>query len=520
MQNKARLIYFFAFIKFLLPFILQNSLYEPHRDEFLYLTEAHHLSWGFMEVPPLLSLLAWITNFLGNGFFWIKFWPSLFGALTFVLTGRIILSLGGRSFALLLAFLSFIFSGYLRVHFLFQPNFPEIFSYTLIAYSVIRYIQTDKNGWLYITGISAGLGMMSKYSVLFFIAAVLFGLLLTKHRKVFGNKHLYFASTIGFLIFLPNVIWQATHHFPVFFHMNELQQNQLKYISPVSFLINQFLTFLPVFFIWPSGLWFVSVTKSGKEYRFLAWAYGFVIMLLLLMHGKDYYALGLYPPLLAFGAYHFEQFTTGRFKVLRYVAILFIVASGLWIIPVLLPVMEPEKLAGLYEKTGAKNTGALKWEDQKNHPLPQDFADMLSWEEMAQKTARAYSMLNPEEKRHTLLFCDNYGQAGAVNFYAKKYKLPEAFSDNASFLYWLPDKVPVDNILLVTDDKNEMQHDFIKMFSSAMLVDSITNRYARENGSLIILLKGGNDSFNKMFIEKLEKDKAMIISGKREHRHS
>src|ERR1019366_4986349 len=119
-----------------------------------------------------LSVLAWITNLTGNGLFWIKFWPSLFGALTFILTGKIILSLGGRSFALLLAFLSFIFSGYLRVHFLFQPNFPEIFFDTLIAYSVIRYIQTDKNGWLTITGISAGLGMMSKYSVLFFIAAV------------------------------------------------------------------------------------------------------------------------------------------------------------------------------------------------------------------------------------------------------------------------------------------------------------------------------------------------------------
>ena len=350
--------------------------------------------------------------------------------------------------------------------------------------------------------------------------AVLFGLLFTKHRKVLGNKHFYFASFIGLLIFLPNVIWQATHHFPVFFHMNELQQTQLKYISPVSFLINQLVMFFPVFFLWPAGLWFVGVTKTGKPYRFVALAYAFVLILLLFLHGKDYYALGLYPPLLAFGAYHLEQFTASRFKVLRYVAIIFSIASGLWILPMLLPIMQPEKLAGLYEKTGAKNTGTLKWEDQKNHPLPQDFADMLSWEEMAQKTAKADGMLNTEEKRHTLLFCDNYGQAGAVNFYANKYKLPEAFSDNASFLYWLPDKVHVDNILLVTDDKNEMKHDFIKMFSSAVLVDSITNKFAREYGSLIILLKGGNDSFNKMFMEKLAKDKAMIISGKREHNHS
>src|SRR4051812_26374379 len=75
-----------ATVKFVLPFLLQDSFYDLHRDEYLYLAEARHLDWGFMEVPPLLSLLAKLTQLMGDGFFWVKFWPSFFGALTVLVT--------------------------------------------------------------------------------------------------------------------------------------------------------------------------------------------------------------------------------------------------------------------------------------------------------------------------------------------------------------------------------------------------------------------------------------------------
>ena len=122
MNNSNRLLYLLAAVKLVLPFVLQNGVYEPHRDELLYLAEGHHMAWGFMEVPPLLSVFAWLTHLLGDGMFWIKLWPSLFGALTYLITGRIILLLGGRSYALFLGFLPFALGGYLRVHYLFQPK--------------------------------------------------------------------------------------------------------------------------------------------------------------------------------------------------------------------------------------------------------------------------------------------------------------------------------------------------------------------------------------------------------------
>jgi hypothetical protein len=265
---------------------------------------------------------------------------------------------------------------------------------------------------------------------------------------------------------------------------------------------------IPCVFIWLTGLWGLLFVKTLRDFRFVGFAYLFVIILLLVGHGKIYYSLGAYPVLFAFGAYQLERLTTSRARVWRYACVLIPAILGILIIPILLPVFQPGKLAEFYRKMDTKSTGALKWEDLRNHPLPQDFADMIGWEEMAQKMSRAYEMLDSNEKKHTILFCDNYGMAGAVTFYAGKYRLPGAYSDNASFLYWLPQKMHIDNLLLLTDDKNEMQHDFIKNFSSAVVTDSITTPMAREHGDLIILLKGANNEFNQMFKEKIAKDKA------------
>jgi hypothetical protein len=106
------------------------------------------------------------------------------------------------------------------------------------------------------------------------------------------------------------------------------------------------------------------------------------------------------------------------------------------------------------------------------------------------------------------IYCNNYGMAGAVNYYAPKYKLPAAYSDNASFLYWLPSNINIKNFVLVTDDPHEEQHDWAKGFKQIIKVDSVTNFYAREHGDYIYLFKGADENFRKFFREKIAKDKA------------
>lgn len=506
MRKNNGFIYFLAIVKFIIPYLLQSNVYEPHRDEFLYLAEGHHMAWGFMEIPPFLSIFAWLTHLFGDGIFWIKFWPDLFGVLTFIVTAKIIQSLGGKAFAIFLAFLPFVFGIYLRLFFLFQPNAPEVFLWTMMAYSLIRYIQTNKNYYLYIFGVSVGLGTATKYSVAFFLVSILGGVLLTSQRKIFLNKHLYFAGILAMLIFMPTFIWEYNHHFPIMVHMKELQRTQLQFISPGDFLKDQLLMNLPCVFIWIGGLFFATFSSKGKNYRVFAWAFIFVLALLISFHGKNYYALGLYPMLFAFGAFHLEKFSEKRSRFWRYSFVLIPVLLGLTFVPISLPVAKPAELAELYQKMGIVKTGALKWEDLQNHQLPQDFADMLGWEEMTQKMAKAYNSLDSNGKAHTFLFCDNYGEAGAVNYYRYKYGLPEVYSDNGSFLYWMPRNIHLYNLLLITDDQEEMEHPFVKYFSSAVVTDSVTNIYARERGTLIILFKGANEAMNKMFSEKINAD--------------
>jgi hypothetical protein len=510
MRQKYLLLYLLALLKLVLPFFLQNGAYEPHRDEFLYLAEGRHMAWGYMEVPPLLSVFAWLTNLFGGGFFWIKFWPSLFGALTYLVVGRMVLAFGGRSFALLLSFLPFVFGAYLRTNYLFQPNSLEVFFWTLLAYALVRYVQSNdarSERWLWLAGIAAGLGMLSKYTVLFFAAGLIGGLLLTPQRRLLRNRHSLYALAIAFLLFLPNLLWQWRHGFPVVYHMNELQRTQLQYISPVTFFTEQLLFNLAVIYIWIHGLVFVGFSRDGRPYRFIGWAFVILLGLLALCHAKGYYSLGVYPILFGFGAVRLERLMVKRRYFLRYVMVAGSLVGGYAFIMIGLPVMPPQQLAEHYAKTGlARSAGALRWEDLKDHPLPQDFADMLSWKEMTRKVAAVYATLDAGEKSQTLLFCDNYGQAGAVNYYGPLYGLPPAYSANASFVYWMPaDYFHYNVLLLVTDDQQEMQHPFIHEFASAKLMDSITNPYAREYGSLILLLKGPSPAFRKAFVDKINK---------------
>ncbi|HWK03458.1 MAG TPA: glycosyltransferase family 39 protein [Puia sp.] len=503
------LIYLLALVKFILPFLLQNRVYEPHRDEFLYLAEARHLAWGYLEVPPLMSLLAYFTNLFGGGLFWIRVWPSLFGALTYIVVGRLILHLGGKGFALALGFLPFVCGYYMHVHYIFQPNFLEVFFWTLMAYGLMRHIQTNKPRGLYIAGIGFGLGMMSKYSVAFFFVCLMLGLLLTPERKVFRNRHFYFALLISLGIFLPNLIWQAVHGFPVIRHMKDLQSQQLGKVSQIGFLRDQLLFNLPGLFIWMAGLYWSCFSPHGKQYRFASWAIILVLAFLTIAHGKSYYGMGAYPILFGTGAVALEHWTSYRRYYLRYALVIFSVVTGVFVNMIALPLLPPKQLAAFYaERPIFRQLGFLQWEDQKDHALPQDFADMLGWEEMTERIGKVYYSLDDTQRTQAVLDCGNYGEGGAADYYGPAFHLPPAMGHAASYLLWTPeDFFNRDVFILITDDRDDIHADWIKEFHSASLVDSVTTPYAREFGSYIILLKRPSEKFRKQWRDHNESRK-------------
>lgn len=493
-----------ALIKFILPFVLQSPVYELQRDEYLYYQQGQHFDFGYLENPPLLSYLGMISYWLGGSVFWVKFWPSLFGALTVITACLITIEFDGKKFAQFVIGFGVMTGAYLRVHALFQPNILDVFFWTLSIYFIIRYTKTLQDKFLYAFAIAMALGFWSKYSVVFIAAAIAIGLLFTYHRKIFAKPIIYKALLLCIIIILPNITWQYFHNWPLVHHMRELQETQLQFLNPVDFIKDQLLMLMPVLIVWIGGLIWVF---RKKEFRFLGWAYIFVIILLILGSGKSYYSLGVYPVLLAAGAAAWEKFSVTR-NWLRYIIMISIIALTIPFIPVLLPVWKPGKLASFYQRNSMGKLGILKWEDRKDHSLPQDFADMLGWKELAEKTEKFFNSFPDSTKAGVVIYCRNYGQAGALKFYGTDdYFTSRVISDNGSFLLWIPDRLWFNHLIFIGRRTPDKKDEVFRHFRSATIIDSVTNIYSRQLGDKIIFFRDADKQAGQIAQEGLKEMK-------------
>ncbi len=490
-NNYSSIILLLAAIKFVLPFILSHPAFELHRDEYLYYEQGQHLSFGYLENPPLIGFLAFISSLLGGSFFWVKFWPALFGSFTLLVTAGIVKELGGKLFAQIIASCGIILTAYLRIHFLFQPNILDIFFWTLSACYLLRFINTERDRYLYLLCFALALGWWGKYSVLFIVAAIFISILLTKHRTILNKKHFWLAAGLGILFILPNILWQYFHNWPLVQHMDELRDTQLKYINKADFIKEQLLMLLPVLFVWIGGL--VWLLKN-KAYRIIAFMFLAVIILLMLGSGKGYYALGAYPMLLAAGGVWLENISVKRTWI-RYASVSLILILSIPFIPILLGVENPQNMAVTNKKMHLEKMGLLKWEDQKQHPLQQDFADMLGWKELAQKSENIFQQLPDSIKKNSIVYCRNYGQAGALKYYAKNDLFKrKVMCDNGTFLLWIPEKTFFKHLLLIGRRMPEEDDEVFQHFEQVTVVDSVNNPLSRQHGDKIIFFENGTDS--------------------------
>jgi hypothetical protein len=165
-----------------------------------------------------------------------------------------------------------------------------------------------------------------------------------------------------------------------------------------------------------------------------------------------------------------------------------------------LPVLSPEQIIAKKEQFDA--LGLTRWEDGQLHEIPQDYADMLGWRELAGLVDSAYTMI--DDKAHTLVHCDNYGEAGAINFYGHPYS--EALSMNADYIKWYPlDAYEIRNVILVSDpfDDDPERSREKKFFEEVIFIGEITHPYAREKGCRVHLLKGSKVSVNDILREEI-----------------
>ncbi len=504
MNKKSLILLLFVLLKFLLQYYAINPVYELHRDEYLHLDLGNHLAWGYTTVPPITGLISFIIISLGKTVFWVKFFPALFGALIIVLVWKIIEELEGNLFALVLGATGVVCSALLRINTLYQPNSLEYLVWTLVFYTVVKYIRTEDSKWIWMTFVSFGIGFLNKYNIAFLMLGFLPALLISEHRKVLLDRTFYFAMALAFVIVLPNVIWQIKHDFPVVTHMQTLASTQLLNVDRMGFLSDQLLFFTGSMITLLAAIAAFFVYPPFKKYRIIFWTYVFVIAIYFYFRAKSYYAIGLYPVLLAFGAVYLEHLLKKGWTVyLRPALLLVPVAVTFLLFPVIVPVLSPEQIIAKPEMF--KTLGLLRWEDGRDHELPQDFADMLGWKEMGKLVDKAFEGVNKDER--TLVQCDNYGEAGAINFYSKN-KTGEALTIDADDMYWYPlDEGEIVNVVLVKgpwdeDPERTRERDLVE---SLELIGEVTHPYAREKGAKVYLLKGAKVSVNEILKEEIDK---------------
>lgn len=490
-----------ALLNILIHLLVYNNL-EYHRDELLYFSLGMHPAFGYATVPPMIGWLAAVMQWIfGTSLFAVKILPALLsGAFTLVAIS-ITKELGGRTYAVILTGITLLVMPFaLRSFYYFMPVAFDIFFWALITLFFLRYINTGKDKWLILTGAMAGLGMLNKYMIALLVVCLLFSLILVRDFSIFRKKAFYFGIVCGLIIFLPNIFWQISHHLPVINHMKELNETQLKHVSHSAFLIEQLMNPFPGTIILIPGLYFLF---KEKKYRFMGVTAALVILILLILRGKSYYTNGIMVYLLAGGAVFFEKIIRKlALKIILPVLLILIFFPG---VPFGIPVYKADGLVTYFKylEDHYGMTIGRRFEDESIHSLPQDYADQIGWEELTKHAAEAWRQI--PEKDKAIIYCENYGQAGAINVIGKKYGLPEPISFNESFYYWLPRSFDPDiEYAIYINYENEMGDDVKDLFSDIKFIGQISNIHAREYGTSVWLCSHPNRSFNEFWSERMK----------------
>jgi 4-amino-4-deoxy-L-arabinose transferase-like glycosyltransferase len=489
----------------LIHFFTYNNL-GFHRDELLYLALGRHLSAGYWSNPPLIGIISYISQLLpGDSLFTTRLIPALAGALLIILTGLTARELGGKGYAQILACVTISTSLLiLRGFSMLQPVPFDILLWSLILYLFLRYINSSKPVYILLIGVTFGLGMLNKYMVIFLAAGLAIAVLPTQYRKLWINKYTGYALLIAVLLFLPNLVWQINHGFPVMIHMKELAEDQLVNVKRINILIDQVLMFTIGSVVWIAGLIFLLKSENAKKYRVFGYTYLAILFIFLLLRGKSYYMAGLYAFLFAAGGVCWEKVLKPIWTKIVFAVMLVLIS--LPIVPGGIPLMPADKLADYFSRmppqTGIE--ALLRWEDGKTHPLPQDFADMLGWDELGNIVINACDTIH--DKNRIMIYTENYGQAGAIEHFGKSYGLNEVASFSDNYFLWIPDTIPSNKDLFFYVN-DELGSEINSLFVCIDSLGSITNPFAREQGTTVYLCRSPRADFGRFWARRVREVK-------------
>jgi 4-amino-4-deoxy-L-arabinose transferase-like glycosyltransferase len=445
-----------------------NHQYGFHQDELVVLDNANNLDWGFIEYPPLTPFLARIElTLFGLSLVSARTFAALAHSIVLVLTGLMARELGGRRSTQILAALAAAIApiALIQGSLIQYVTFDFLWS-VLIAYLVIRLLKSeDPRGWLPI-GLVIGLGMMTKYTMVMFVAGLVGGVLLTDARRYLRSPWLWGGVGLSLLVFLPNLIWQIQHQFISLEFLSSIHARDVEIGRADGYLIEQFVFCTNPFVIpfWIAGLVYYFRGEAGKRYRVIGWMYVIPFLIYLFTQGRSYYLAPAYPMLIAAGAVVWQgwldRMSIQRVRLMQGVTWTVIgigaVISGALALPIA-PINSP-----LWDVTSE---------------VHDTFTEQIGWHEMIGTVAGIYADLPEEEKSRAGIFTRENDEAAALNLYGPEYGLPKAISGSDTF--WLRGygDPPPETLIIV----GYSQEDVNSAFEQCELAGMITNPYGIEN---------------------------------------
>jgi hypothetical protein len=446
-----------AGISFLVHVLVGNN-YGYFRDELYILAMSQHPAFGYVDVPPLVPWITLIPRILtGNALWAIHVISALFCAGTIILTGLMARLLGGKGWVQGLAALAsatalvFMANGSIYAYDVF-----DVFWWTLCATILIVLLRDERPQLWLAFGVVAGLGLLTKETILFWGFALVVGLLLTPQRRLLFTHWTLFGGLIAFSLVLPFLIWNVANGWASFQYWANYSANHSAGGTPLDFLINQVLGMNPLsVLLWGAGLWYFFSAR-GARYRVFGWAYLMLLALFIALQGKSYFLAPAYPPLFAGGAVLVGEWRVGfRRWIMAYAVLL--AACGVLLAPAVMPVLPPTAYTQVYGRSGS---GGAQQESGDVYGLPQALADRFGWEEQVALIAQVYHSLPLNEQRIACIFTSNYGEAGALVQFGGRYHLPEPISGHNAFYLWGPQGCTGQVIITINIPPQEAAHGF------------------------------------------------------------
>ncbi|MCW8808969.1 MAG: glycosyltransferase family 39 protein [Rhodanobacter sp.] len=406
--------------------LLANGQYGFHRDELAVLDDARQLAWGFVAYPPLTPFLGHVELALfGTSLTGFRFFAAVAQCLAMLLAGLIARELGGRRGAQVIAALataSMPFSLLAASQFMYVGF--DLLWWVLLAWMVLRLVNSGNSRWWLAIGAAVGLGMLTRYTMLFCVAGLVAGVLATPLRRQLTSGWPWAGVVLSLLLFLPNLLWQINHDFVYLDFVRHIHARDIAIGRTDGFFVQQLFANASVFTLplWLGGLGFVIFAKDMARYRILAWLYLVPLALFALAQGRGYYMAPAYPMLLAAGAVALERWHARLHqqpaRALRLGSWIVLAVAGISSAAIGLPLAPVNSVGWRISRAAHDN-----------------FAEQIGWPDLVDQVATIYRALPEGERARTGILASNYGEAGAIDVYGPTLGLPRAISGVNSYWY-------------------------------------------------------------------------------------